>query len=119
MEKITDKAQLGQTEIKNRKILVIDDKKSIHDDFRQILSDAAHNVSLDRARAAVFGQDIHNSTITFEVDCAFNGHEGLEKLIEANRQGNPYAVAFVDMRMESDWDGIETIENLWKEIFDS
>ena len=102
------------TEVKNRRILVIDDNQSIHEDFRQILSNVSKNGSLDRARAAVFGQNIQDSGIVFEVDCALNGYEGLEKLIEANRQGNPYAVAFVDMRMESGWNGVETIEKLWR-----
>ncbi|PKL49668.1 MAG: two-component system response regulator [Planctomycetes bacterium HGW-Planctomycetes-1] len=99
---------------KNRRILVIDDNPSIHDDFRQILANAPKNDSLDRARAAVFGQDIEDVGVIFEVDCALSGHEGLEKLIEANRQGKPYAVAFVDMRLESGWNGVETIERLWK-----
>ncbi len=102
------------TETKNRRILVIDDKQSIHEDFRQILSGAAQNASLDLARTAVFGQDTTDSNTIFDVDCAFNGREGLEKVIEADRRGEPYAVAFVDMRMESDWNGVETIENLWK-----
>ncbi|MBN1806194.1 MAG: HD domain-containing protein [Sedimentisphaerales bacterium] len=102
------------TETKNRRILVIDDNPSIHEDFRQILSNASNNDLLDRARAAVFGQNIQDLGIIFDVDCAFNGHEGLEKLVEANGHGTPYAVAFVDMRMESGWNGIETIERLWR-----
>jgi signal transduction histidine kinase len=28
-------------------------------------------------------------------------------------KGQPYALAFVDMRMPPGWDGLETIENLW------
>ncbi|MCX5633345.1 MAG: HD domain-containing protein [Phycisphaerae bacterium] len=117
-------------EVKNRRILVIDDKESIHEDFRQILSEGPVNTSLDAARAAVFGSDMpprflaakarvgaagnQNVSVGFEVDCAFSGHDGLEKIIDAQRQGRPYAMAFVDLRMESDWDGIETIEHLWK-----
>jgi diguanylate cyclase (GGDEF)-like protein len=33
----------------------------------------------------------------------------------ARNEGRPYAVAFVDMRMPPGWDGLETIERLWKE----
>ena len=113
------------TETKNRRILVIDDKESIHEDFRQILSEGSANTSLDAARAAVFGSNApargslrstsnEDDSVGFEVDCAFNGHEGLEKVVNAERQSRPYAMAFVDLRMESDWDGIETIEHLWK-----
>jgi response regulator RpfG family c-di-GMP phosphodiesterase len=102
------------TETKNRRILVIDDKESIHEDFRQILSEGLTDTSLNAARAAVFGSDSKNDYTSFEVDCAFNGRAGLEKVVNAQRQGRPYAMAFVDLRMESDWDGIETIEHLWK-----
>jgi PAS domain S-box-containing protein len=35
-------------------------------------------------------------------------------VIQARREGRPYAVAFVDMRMPPGWDGIETIERLWE-----
>lgn len=109
-------------EITNRRILIIDDKESIHEDFRRILTDSSQNTSLDAARAAVFGQASENSDeqnannclINFEVDCAFDGHEGLEKTLEAARLGRPYVMAFVDMRMDSTWDGLQTIEKLWK-----
>ena len=104
-------------ELKNKRILIVDDKESIHEDFRRILSDTAQNTSLDAARAAVFGNTSENanqSVDSFEVDCAFDGHEALEKIVEAARAGKPYAMAFVDMRMGSNWDGLETIEKLWK-----
>lgn len=32
----------------------------------------------------------------------------------ARNEDLPYAVAFVDMRMPPGWDGLETIEQLWK-----
>jgi putative two-component system response regulator len=110
-----------QNENKNRRILIVDDKQSIHDDFRRILCDNSQNAQLDIARAAVFG-DSQNQTpkqtceylFDFQVDCAFDGHEGLEKIVEGARLGKPYALAFVDMRMGSNWDGLQTIEKLWK-----
>ncbi len=121
MESIVDFDKLSvrspkdsRAETKNRRILVIDDKESIHEDFRQILSEGLTDTSLNAARAAVFGSDSENDYTSFEVDCALNGRAGLEKVVNAQRQGRPYAMAFVDLRMESDWDGIETIEHLWK-----
>ena len=102
------------TKVKNRRVLIIDDKESIHEDFRQILSHTPANASLNTARAAVFGADNQDGRVSFEVDCVFNGRQGLEKVVEAEQQGKPYIMAFVDLRMESDWDGIETIEQLWK-----
>src|SRR4030042_2536530 len=102
------------TKVRNRRVLIIDDKESIHEDFRQILSHTPANASLNTARAAVFGADNQDGRVSFEVDCVFNGRQGLEKVVEAEQQGKPYIMAFVDLRMESDWDGIETIEQLWK-----
>lgn len=117
----TSSEGLSRAEAKNRRILVIDDKESIHEDFRQILSEGPANTSLNAARAAVFGSNNKNESarlaakrVGFEVDYAFNGRDGLEKVVQAQRLGRPYAMAFVDLRMESDWDGIETIEKLWK-----
>jgi len=104
----------NKTDLKNRKILVIDDKESIHDDFRQIFSPASVNTALDASRTAVFGSAGKNNSICFEIDCAFNGHQALEMLVNSQRLGKPYAMAFVDLRLESEWDGIETIEYLWK-----
>ncbi|MBN1786946.1 MAG: HD domain-containing protein [Sedimentisphaerales bacterium] len=102
------------SKVNNRRILVIDDQESIHDDFRQVLSSSQSNKSLDAAKAAIFGTDTPDDFVGFNVDCAFNGHEGLEKVMTAVKEGKPYAMAFVDMRMGSDWDGVKTIEELWK-----
>ena len=59
-----------------------------------------------------------NTSITFDVDSAFQGKEGLEKVLQAIKEGRPYAMAFIDMRMPPGWDGIETIKNIWKEYPD-
>ncbi len=91
----------AKEEIIKRRILVIDNEESIHNDFRYILSHS-------------FDPDKKSTNIIFEVDCAFNGHEGLEKLVNAERQGRSYAMAFIDLQLKSDWDGITTIEYLWK-----
>jgi two-component system, NtrC family, sensor kinase len=40
------------------------------------------------------------------------GQEGLEKVMRAARDRNPYAVVFADMRMPPGWDGVETIERI-------
>jgi response regulator RpfG family c-di-GMP phosphodiesterase len=100
-------------ETKNRRVLVIDDKQSIHEDFKQILSGVPASPSLATAKDAVFGVNTASKSVDFEVDCAFSGREGLAKVVEAEKAGRSYATAFVDLRMDSDWDGIETIEQLW------
>jgi len=101
----------------NRRVLVIDDSESIHEDFRAILgSDNADTTTLDEAKAAIFGE-IQNSSeqIGFEIDSALQGREGLQKVKHALRENRPYAMAFVDVRMPPGWDGIDTIKRIWQE----
>jgi PAS domain S-box-containing protein len=105
----------------NRRILVIDDNPSIHQDFKKILSpgDAQLAADLDADEAALFGDTAHPAqSWTFEIVSAFQGEEGLEKVRAAAAAGKPYAVAFVDVRMPPGWDGIETIARIWKEFPD-
>jgi PAS domain S-box-containing protein len=98
------------------RILVIDDNPDIHEDFRKILlTDDSLSVHIARAEAAVLGEPAENLELPrFEVDCAHRGEEGLERVSRACVTGRPYAVAFVDVRMPSGWDGIETVDQLWR-----
>jgi diguanylate cyclase (GGDEF)-like protein len=99
----------------NRRVLVIDDTPSIHEDFRRILSGTTATSELDAAEEALFGVvDKSGSSAGFEVDSAHQGQEGLAKLRASLDSDRPYALAFVDMRMPPGWDGLETIQELWK-----
>ncbi|WP_339532058.1 ATP-binding protein [Pseudomonas mucidolens] len=99
----------------NRRILLIDDTPSIHEDFRKILTPTVeHSVELDEMEAALFGTTTKVQTQAFELDSAYGGQEGLQRLHTAMQQEQPYALAFVDMRMPQGWDGAQTIEELWK-----
>ncbi|HMF85848.1 MAG TPA: diguanylate cyclase [Nitrospiraceae bacterium] len=99
----------------NLRILVIDDNLAIHEDFRKILQGKAGEESFHEARAALFGDPpLLRGPERFELDCADQGQAGLTLVQQARNEGRPYAVAFVDMRMPPGWDGLETIEHLWK-----
>src|SRR5437762_7558306 len=105
----------------NHHILVIDDNPSIHEDFRKILSPADVKLvqELDAEEAALFGAPADASRPwSFQIDSAFQGQEGLQKVRETVAGGAPYAVAFVDVRMPPGWDGIETISRIWEEFPD-
>jgi CheY-like chemotaxis protein len=98
----------------NRRVLVIDDNRSIHDDFRKILQSGDQSESLDEARASLFGgEPLLNALVRFDLDYAEQGQAALALVQLARREGRPYAMAFVDMRMPTGWDGLETIEHLW------
>jgi diguanylate cyclase (GGDEF)-like protein len=98
----------------NRRILIIDDTPSIHQDFRKILgADTNDEKTLAGTEAALFGSQ-QSARLIFQLDSAYQGEEALELVKRAQAQGRPYAMAFTDMRMPPGWDGLETIEQLWK-----
>jgi diguanylate cyclase (GGDEF)-like protein len=109
-----------------RRVLVIDDNQSIHEDFRKILvADAStSSAGLDAMQAAIFGATGDSAeagtgspepdAVRFQVDSALQGAEGCAMVKASIAQGRPYGIAFVDMRMPPGWDGIKTIEELWK-----
>jgi diguanylate cyclase (GGDEF)-like protein len=98
----------------NRRILLIDDTPSIHEDFRRILAGTGATSEIAAAEAALFGEVNEPAYVAcFDVDSAHQGHEGLERVRESLEAENPYALAFVDMRMPPGWDGVETIREIW------
>jgi len=105
----------GEKEVVHR-ILVIDDNPDIHKDFQTILLEEKQSAELDTLRAEVFGDntDEPRSKSTYELDFATQGKEGSEKIKRAISEGHPYELVFVDMRMPPGWDGLKTIEHIWK-----
>lgn len=102
-------------QLPNRRILLIDDTPSIHEDFRKILMPPMEqNAALDEMESALFGEAAKPQAPPFELDSAYGGQEGLQLLCTAMQQARPYALAFVDMRMPQGWDGAQTMEELWK-----
>ncbi|MCP1497726.1 diguanylate cyclase (GGDEF)-like protein [Pseudomonas migulae] len=98
----------------NRRILIVDDTPSIHEDFRKILgAETEDEQSLAGTEAALFGT-LQIERLTFQLDSAYQGQEALELVKRALAEGHPYALVFTDMRMPPGWDGLETIEQLWK-----
>ncbi len=110
----------------NQRILIVDDTKAIHEDFKKVLSSASNNNSeLDDMEASLFGdapdeedsgmrQDATLTKANFELDSAFQGQEALEKVQQAMNDGRPYAMVFMDMRMPPGWDGVETLLRIWE-----
>ncbi|MCY0108351.1 EAL domain-containing protein [Pseudomonas monsensis] len=98
----------------NRRILIIDDTPAIHDDFRKILAPQAQDATdLNQLEQALFGTR-PSPHLTFQLDSAYQGQEALALVRRALIDGSPYALAFIDMRMPPGWDGLETIEQLWR-----
>jgi PAS domain S-box-containing protein len=99
------------------RILVIDDNPAIHNDIRKILGRPAEDPGdFEQAETMLFDDAVapEDKGVYFEVDSAFQGQDGLEMVKRSLEANNPYALAFVDVRMPPGWDGIETITRLWE-----
>ena len=104
--------------LNNHRILIIDDNRAIHDDFRKILIEEAHlPIDLDEDEAALFGNTPPKFRLPiFEIDSAYQGQEGLEMVEKSLWEDRPYALAFIDVRMPPGWDGVETTSKIWGKI---
>ncbi len=101
-----------------RRILIIDDNEAIHKDFRRVLlSQDEENSKLKELERQCFGEPeegLDSQSINMSLEHALQGEEGLQKLVAAVEEGKPFDLAFVDMRMPPGWDGLQTIQELWK-----
>jgi CheY-like chemotaxis protein len=98
------------------RILVIDDNPDIHEDFRKVLCQERHASSeLEAVEKRLFGNPPESGSqqLRFQIDSAHQGQAGLARLYHALQEGQPYAMAFVDVRMPPGWNGIEVIPRLW------
>ncbi|HPQ67930.1 MAG TPA: PAS domain S-box protein [bacterium] len=99
----------------NRRILLIDDNQNIHFDFRKIFASEQANPELSKLSQLLFDDfPLPVSSIEFTIDSAYQGMEGAELARQARADNNPYAMAFVDVRMPPGWDGVETAKHLWE-----
>jgi diguanylate cyclase (GGDEF)-like protein len=101
-----------RSEQPNRRILIVDDNKVIHDDFLKILQPQVEPDGMSLTRSGESSTSLRLDP--FQVDCVDQGGAGLTLAHRARKEGHPYAVAFVDMRVPPRWDGLETIERLWE-----
>ena len=91
------------------RILIVDDNPAIHEDFRKILGAKSNAQSrLENVEAALFGESASPlERAGFRIDSAHQGKEALELVQKAIEDGDPYVMAFVDVRMPPGWDGIK------------
>lgn len=100
----------------NRRVLVVDDNPTIHEDYLKILGRRESSAAGVDAEALDLFENVKPVTLEtgFEVEVAHQGQEALALVRQARDCGRPYAMAFVDMRMPPGWDGLTTITHLWQ-----
>jgi two-component system, NtrC family, sensor kinase len=103
-------------EQRNRRVLIIDDNRAVHEGFRKILNPGEPvSSAVDQSEALLFGTPVKTAaTPQFDLDSAYQGEEGLALVKQALEEGRPYAMAFLDVRMPPGWDGVETARRIWE-----
>ncbi len=109
---------------KNRRILIVDDNQAIHTDFRKILEPKKASSELTELESELFSDLSHaperitqgaaTEAMDFEVESAYQGQEAVARVRKAVEANSRYALAFVDMRMPPGWNGVKSIEEMWK-----
>jgi CheY-like chemotaxis protein len=100
----------------NRRILIIDDNKAIHEDFRKILGPLPNvNQAMRALEDELFGEAAPEAEQdTIEIASAYQGRDALALVEQSEAAGAPFSVAFLDVRMPPGWDGVETAGHLWR-----
>ncbi|MEM6995322.1 MAG: hypothetical protein AAF721_32735 [Myxococcota bacterium] len=97
-------------------ILVVDDEPEVHEDFRRCLAPRGRShPNLDALRRSLFCVDAPAPPVprVFQLEYALTGKEAADLARERLRQERSFALAFVDMRLIGDWNGVQTIRALW------
>jgi signal transduction histidine kinase/AmiR/NasT family two-component response regulator len=103
-----------------KRVLLVDDNPAIHEDFKKVLAPPStpRDAEMDALEKDLFGGKAGPSRppaarVEYRIDDAFQGEEAIAMVDKAEDDGDPYALAFVDVRMPPGIDGIETIGRIW------
>lgn len=99
----------------NHRILIVDDISSIHLDFKKILNPTnSSNDYLNKMNESMNLSFSKKPKLPpFQIDSAFQSLDAVYKVKKSVLDGNPYALAFVDVQMPPGEDGVDTIAHLW------
>ncbi len=109
-------------ETSKKRLMLVDDNASIHEDFRNLLNTTVLKKDTDTTALEdeLFGNsdsnDIPEDDIFSEyvIDDAYQGEEAVAMADTAFEEGNPYSLIFMDVRMPPGMDGLQTIKEIWK-----
>jgi len=98
-----------------RRILVIDDDLDVWKAYRLVLTPetASSGTSAEKINRLLSpGMDDDPAAANFSLSFAAQGQDGFGMVEEAIRRKEPFALAFVDVRMPPGWDGMETAKRI-------
>ncbi|WP_294236002.1 EAL domain-containing protein [uncultured Sphingomonas sp.] len=102
------------------RILIVDDEPAVHDSYAFCFSGLVHGrtdarQTLDAMAADLFGADGRpdgDTDMVFQPHHCFQGLDAVQAVEQALADGNPFAVAFIDIRMPPGIDGCETARRI-------
>ena len=100
---------------RNTRVLIVDDQHEIYTDFQEMLKAKRNKVLSDDFADTFFSEEAKEEAShlpTFELAYAPSGDEAYEMVKTAKETGQPFAVAYIDIRMPPGMDGIETIRRI-------
>ncbi|MFZ5758129.1 MAG: PAS domain S-box protein [Thermodesulfobacteriota bacterium] len=95
--------------MEKRRILIIDDDREIWKAYRMVLAPEQNRAGIMAEVAKILDANSDApAEPLFELAFAAQGQEGFQLALEARMAANPFALAFIDVRMPPGWDGMET-----------
>ncbi|MDE2887195.1 MAG: sigma 54-interacting transcriptional regulator [Gemmatimonadota bacterium] len=98
--------------LRNRRVMIADDQKEIHDDFSEMLRPRFLETVTDDLASAFTQKKEESFLPEFELLYVNSGEEAVDVIKAEKEAGRPVSVAFVDIRMPPGIDGIETIRRV-------
>ena len=107
-------------QFENNRILIVDDQPELYDDFVEMLAQTTVPRESDAFAAAFQGTGASLDPApaedpfppSFELSHAHSGEDACALVEDAWREGRPFALAFVDLRMPPGMDGVEAIQRI-------
>lgn len=102
---------------KTHRILFIDQDPASREEFRRALRPGRAPVGLRAQEQHPVGDAPVSCPVApvYEIDSAVGGEAGVAMVGAATQSANPYVMAFVDMRTSCGWDGVRTIQEIWRQ----
>jgi len=101
----------------NRRILLVDDEPKILEELEKVLApDNQGNAELNELENRLFNKSGTNrrKVTSYSVCCCHQGDEAIEQIRGSVEKDEPFAVAFIDIRMPPGPDGVTTAEQIRK-----
>lgn len=105
--------------MEQHRILLVDDNEAIHEDIETILKGFQKNKEIEDIEGRLFGSSSEENKkeddveVSYAIDHAYQGEEAVKMVEEAKKEGEPYSLTFMDVRMPPGMDGIQAIKNIW------